>query len=252
MTIDTPKESHLPQLKRLWQQAFGDSDKEIALFFEKGFSPDRCRIALREGGVLGALYWFPCAWEGKRLAYLYAIATDAAYQKQGICTRLMEDTHRHLASLGFSGAVLVPARSELFAFYQRFGYAPFGGLQQSTVTCGSASLPLTKITAAEYCVQRKALLPANGILQEDAFLPLLDATYDFYAGDGWLLAGKEAGNCWEGAEYLGDQKNLPGILCALKRNSGSFRCPGEDFPFAMFRSFTADTAAPGYFAFALD
>lgn len=252
MIIDAPKEIHLSQLKRLWQQAFGDSDREIDLFFESGYSPERCRIAIDKDSVLGALYWFPCSWEGKPLAYLYAIATDAAHQNQGICTKLIADTHRYLASLGFSGTVLVPGTAELFSFYEKLGYRTFGGLTKHAAVYGSTPLPFQKINAAKYADLRKALLPAGSILQEDAFLPLLEVSLDFYAGDNWLLAGKKTWQHFEGAEYLGNPENLPGILCALNVSNGTFRSPGSDLPFAMFHSLVPEQTLPGYFAFALD
>ena len=122
MIIDKPRSETLPALKDLWQEAFGDSREFIDTFFRTGFSPERCRCLWKDDHLVAALYWFDCDWEKRKLAYLYAVATDKAFRNQGLCKKLMEDTHRHLEALGYSGTVLVPGEPELFSFYKKLGY----------------------------------------------------------------------------------------------------------------------------------
>ena len=43
MRIDYPQEHQLDELKKLWQEAFGDEEAYIDCFFDTAFSPDRCR-----------------------------------------------------------------------------------------------------------------------------------------------------------------------------------------------------------------
>ena len=100
MIINQPQSSHIPALRQLWKQAFGDPDAFLDGFFETGFSPDRCRCIMLDQQILAALYWFDCTWNGKKIAYLYAVATDLQYRGNGLCRALMENTHLHLKFLG--------------------------------------------------------------------------------------------------------------------------------------------------------
>ena len=56
MIIDNP--TNTEPLRRLWKQAFGDTDSFLNSFFTFGFSPDRCRQITVDGNVAAALYWF--------------------------------------------------------------------------------------------------------------------------------------------------------------------------------------------------
>ena len=69
-----------PGLTKLWQQAFGDTDAFLDSFFGTAFSPERCLCIRLEERVAAALYWFDCQWEDKRLAYLYAVATENGFK----------------------------------------------------------------------------------------------------------------------------------------------------------------------------
>lgn len=252
MIIDVAKTQDIPALRRLWKEAFGDTDAFLDGFFCTGFSPIRCRTAKKETALLGALYWFPCQWGDRPVAYLYAVATGKAFQGQRVCSRLMEDTHRHLQTLGFAGAVLVPGSGSLFGFYEKMGYRRFGGLAEITAEARDASISLREISAESYMEKRKALLPPGSILQEGETLPFLATQLTFYAGDSWLLAAAKENGMLSGKEFLGNASVLPGILRALGVPRGNFRAPGTDRDFAMFRSFAQHGEAPRYFAFALD
>jgi len=92
MIIDKPTPSQLPALRALWKQAFGDPDDFLDCFYRVAFSPERCRCVIKGGSLAAVLYWFDCGWEGKRLAYLYAVATDTAFRGQGLCRELFANT----------------------------------------------------------------------------------------------------------------------------------------------------------------
>ena len=89
MTIDQPSDTQA--LRRLWKQAFGDSDAFLDSFFSVGYSCDRCRQLSLDSQLAAALYWFDCSFSGKPVAYVYAVATDAAFQGQGLCRALMAE-----------------------------------------------------------------------------------------------------------------------------------------------------------------
>ena len=82
MTIETPKQSYIPALKTLWQEAFGDSDAFWDMFEKTAFHSDRCRCVTENGDVVAALYWFNCSYHSKQIAYLYALDRDEILEWQ--------------------------------------------------------------------------------------------------------------------------------------------------------------------------
>ena len=252
MIIDYPAENSIPQLRSLWKEAVGDEDAFLDLFFDTGFSPDRCRCVTQDGEVLAALYWFDCSWEGKPLAYLYAVATGKRYRGQGLCHRLMESTHEHLKYLGYAGAVLVPGEPSLFDFYEKMGYQAFGLVEDFSCDAAQPSTPLRKVDALEYAQLRRCLLPKGGILQEGELLTFLGSLGVFYAGEGFLMAGSREGSHWQAQEFLGDIRLAPGILSALDLRSGHFRAPGNGRKNAMILPFSPTEKLPTYLGLPLD
>lgn len=250
MITDFPKESHIPGLRALWKEAFGDTDAFLDSFFSTGFSMYRC-MCIREGNrPLAALYWFDCHWQDKRLAYVYAVATAKSHRGQGLCHKLMEATHRLLLQLGYSGVVLVPAKQALFGFYEKMGYGCFGGITQWDATAGKP-LALKRLDYKQYCAVRDRYLTDGAVLQNGATMRFLSTYTHFYQGEDFLVCGAQEDGKWMAYELLGNTDAAPGILGALQLESGTFRCPGST-PFAMYLSLTQDKQTPDYFAFALD
>lgn len=251
MTINCPTTANIPALGRLWKQAFHDPDSFIDAFFQKGFSPQRCRCLFQDGQLAAALYWFDCAFGEKTLAYLYAVATDEAYRHQGLCHTLMADTLDYLKNRGYAGAILVPAGEDLRQLYCHMGFQDFAGIREFTCLAGTQSIPLQQLTAEEYAARRKCFLPENSVLQEGAALEFLNTYTQFYAGENVLFSLFRDEETAFVAELLGDAEKAPSILCALGLSHGRFRVPGKD-PFAMYYPLTDDFSLPGYFGHALD
>ena len=252
MTIDRPKPEQIPQLRQLWQQAFGDTDEFLNVFFTTAYAPERCRCVTVTGQVAAALYWFDCACQEQKFAYLYAVATGRAFQNQGLCRALMENTHAHLQALGYRGAILVPGSRQLFALYKKLRYRVCSYIQEFSCAAGEDPVSLRPVGADEYAALRRQLLPAGGVTQEGATLSLLAAQGGFYAGDGILLAATQAEGKLLCSELLGPADAAAGILAALGASSGRFRCPGGDKPFAMYLPLAEDAISPSYFGLALD
>lgn len=251
MIIDFPRPSHIPGLRALWKEAFGDTDAFLDSFYEIGFSLYRC-LCIREGSrPVAALYWFDCRWQDKRLAYVYAVATAKSHQNQGLCHKLMDSTHQVLLQLGYSGVVLVPAKPSLFSFYEKMGYRRFGGICQFECSAGAVPAQLRPLSYKEYATARKAFLPVGSVIQEGALLRFLGTYTKFYGGDGLLACALLEDGKLMVYELLGNTDAAPGILAALGARKGTFRTPG-DTPFAMYHSLTEKTDMPSYFAFSLD
>lgn len=247
MIIEKASPRDVPALRALWQEAFSDTDEFLDTFFAL---PYRCLAAKDGGTVVGAVYWFDCVCRGEPVAYLYAVATRKTRRGEGIGTRLLTQLHALLAET-HKVAILVPGEERLRAFYEKLGYRSFGGRKEIAVAPAAGLLPAETLTAEEYALRRKKLLPAGGVEQVGNTLPLLGELLDFYGGDGWLLAGRVEDGVFTAPEFLGDTRLLGDIFCALQLPSGKVYTAGET-PFGMYCPITEDVSAPTYFAFALD
>lgn len=251
MLIDHPASQHIHQLRQLWKTAFGDTDAFLDSFFRTAFACDRCRCVLEADTVTAVLYWFDCVVSGQKTAYIYAVATHPDHRGQGLCRRLMADTHALLKSRGYASAILVPQTESLRKMYAGMGYRDAGGLEILECTAGAA-VPVRAVGPAEFAQLRRQLLPEGSVIQEGENLVFLSEQLRFYAGDRFLLAAYEEKGRLHGMEFLGDPAFLPGITGALGCTGGVFRMPGQAVTFAMFHPLAENASEPSYFGFAFD
>ena len=90
----------IPALKALWQEAFGDEQQDIDLFFETVY-PNATGFCAEDGGELvSMLFALPqtIVKEEKQLkcAYLYAVATKKDRQGEGLCSALLAYAEKEL------------------------------------------------------------------------------------------------------------------------------------------------------------
>ena len=242
----------IADLRALWQEAFQDPKDFTDLFFAKGFSPEWHHHIAENGRPVSALYWFDCSMQGRKLAYIYAVATLKSHHGKGLAGQLLEETHAILKSRGYDGAILVPAKESLFAFYQKFGYKTAATVTMLSCRAGDSPAPIREISPEEYAKLRPAYLPDGSVALGTAGLAFLHGYCRFYAGEDFLLIFQEQEGALCAQELLGNTAAAPGILRALGFAKGCFRCPGTDRDFAMWLSFREDCPAPTYFATALD
>lgn len=253
MKIDAPCNSQQPSLRNLWQEAFGDTNEFLDNFYKTAFSPNRCRCITIDGQIAAALYWFDCLHRSAPVAYLYAIATAKAFRGQGLCHRLMEDTHRHLATLCYEGAILLPGSTELFKLYESMGYQTCSYIHEFRCSSGPETVLLQPIHITEYAKLRRQLLPEGGVLQENENLLFLQTQAKVYKGPDCLLAVRHETDTFDCLELLGDVSTAPGMLRALGYTEGKFRTPGAGMPFAMYLPLDESTLPPPtYFGLAFD
>ena len=237
-------------LCKLWKQAFGDSDDFLDDFFCVAFSENRYNVIEKDDQVAAMLYWFDCAWNGKKVAYIYAVATDEAFRNQGLCRALMEDTHRKLQQQGYAGAVLVPGNRGLFDLYEKFGYVPFCNMQTVTIEAGSEPSDLAKLRHTEYRQRRLSQLPENSIIPGDLIFTFLATFCEFYEEGDCLFCGGLDEETFYFQEFLGDPARVPGILKALGAEKGVLHIPG-DTPSAMYLPLDGTTECPNHFDISL-
>jgi len=252
MIADYPAQHHVPGLRRLWKEAFGDTDVFLDGFFEYGFSPRRCRCIGENGDVWAALYWFEVTWRGQRFAYLYAVATAAARRGQGLFSALLEDTKQVLRAQGYDGILLVPEGEGLARMYEKFGFFAATTVEDYRVEAAKRPVSCRETGAAEFAQLRRDLLPEGGVLQEGEILRFLASQYRFWAGDGFLAVGQIYGGKLVCQEFLGEANAMGGLVRALDVPVGVFRAPGNKRPFAWFLPLWGGCEPPAYFGLALD
>lgn len=249
MIIDNPRLEHIPALKDLWQQAFGDGEAFLDSFFSTVFSCDRCRCVFSEAEPVAAVYLFDAQWQEQRLCYLYALAVEQSHRGQGLSRLLLADTHSKLQLAGYTGAVLEPASDRLKAYYEKMGYRLFGARQEQTFYAAASALTVSKLGELGYEQAKQALLPPNAVTQNGAMTEYLSMTATLYGGDGFVAAVSKDGAFVP--EFVGNRDMIPGFLNAVGLEKATVRLPGDQ-KHGMYLDFTGKPDLPGYFGLTMD
>ena len=234
-------------LRQLWKLAFGDTDEFLDSFFGTAFSPDRHLSIRLEDTVAAALYWFDCEYQGRKAAYVYAVATHPNFRGRGLCRQLMGKTHDLLKAQGYEAVLLVPQDEGLRKMYAAMAYQDATSVCEFTCDAAQA-VALSEVNGQEYADLRRKFLPEGGVVQEGENFRFLSTYARFYAGADFVAAvsGEQI------IELLGNRNAAAGILGTLGKASGNVRMPGEEIPYAMFLPLKEDVPAPSYFGFAFD
>lgn len=252
MIFDYPRQEQIPSLLQLWKSVFGDWNGFWETFLDTAFSPSRCRCILEENQITAALTWLDCSCENRKMAYIYAVVTHPRYRGQGLCRRLLADTHALLKDRGYAAALLVPAEPPLREMYEKLGYQTCSFVEEFTCEAGAEAAPLRAVGPEEFARLRRNHLPPLSVLQEEENLSFLASQSQFYAGDDFLMAAAPEEDSLTAMELLGNTSAAPGILRSLGVKKGSFRCPGNVTPFAMIHSLQPGIPVPAYLGFAFD
>ena len=253
MRIEHPKAENLSSLKALWQEAFGDTEKDIDLFFQKAFDTERCLCILDNERAVAALYWFDCEYKGEKAAYLYAIATLKSHRGRGLCRQLMDKTHDILKKSGYVCVILVPGEKSLFDFYVKMGYRVFSCADEKYVIADDRKIPLKRIESLEYGRIRRELLPTNGVVQEKENLDYLSVYAELYKGEDFLCACVRNGDSVCITELLGNTEAAEKIICTLGCKDGFVRVWGNGREFSMYLPlYERQIDMPAYFGLAFD
>ena len=70
--------------KALWSATFGD-DGWIDSFFRTAFQAENTLAIFQEGQLAAGLAWMQTSCQGRKLAYLYAVATAPDFRNRGLC-----------------------------------------------------------------------------------------------------------------------------------------------------------------------
>ena len=246
-----PMAEQIPALWALWQEAFGDEDEYLEIFYSKAFSQNRCMQTEENGKALAALYWFDCREGDQKLAYIFGVAVAPSARGKGYCRALMNATFDRLAELGYDGAVLVPARPSLYEMYEKLGFKKFGGVTETEYLASQTPAKMRLLGEEEYTRLRNEYLPQGGVIQEGENVAFLAARTHLYAGEDFVLSFVPGMGEFV-VEFLGNIQKAPDIVRALGREKLVFRTPGDGRDFAVYHSLTKVGTPPKYFGIPFD
>lgn len=120
-----PEEAGVQQA--LWQEAFGDGDADIALFYRHCWRPEDVSVLVEDGRLISMSAALPqtLALPGGAVArgyYIYAVCTAAAARGRGYGQRLLRYQEEVLRGRGAEFATLVPAEPGLHRFFAQVDY----------------------------------------------------------------------------------------------------------------------------------
>ena len=240
------------QLKELCSLAFSDPPEAIEAYFSTAWSPRRC-VFLKEGDTLtAALHWLDCIWENRKSAYIYAVATHPDHRGRGLCGQLMNKAHEILWDRGYCAALLMPADPSLRQMYRKFGYFDCTTCSELHCTPGETGTEVFCVPTREYEALRRKYLPEGGLEQPGESIDYLATYAQLYAGRDFIMAAVHQENRLFAVELLGNTARASEILKAMGYETGIFRTPGSDTPFAMLYPLRESTSHPTYLGLAFD
>ncbi len=244
------KNAKISALRKLWQEAFFDTDEFLDSFFSTAYSRDRSIAAFIDNELAGALYFFECELNHRKIAYIYAVATVKKHRGKGVCSQLMAYTHKYLKNEGFAASILVPGNKELFSFYEKLGYKTCGYINEFEVSAIGEKVKTDKISMSEYLLEREKYLPENSVNLTTEFL---NKQFEFFKGENLIFAARQEKDRLFCGEILGNIEKAPTILSAFGFKKGVFRTCGSEKPFVMGYSLTENPLQNDiYFPFAFD
>lgn len=110
------------EMRIMWHEIFGDEIDEIDSFLLT--HSDAIPLIHKENGLVASmLYIVPLQMWGKRIAYIYAVATKPEYRGRGIASKLLHEALRLIKASGrFDIAALIPSSTESKRLYERVGF----------------------------------------------------------------------------------------------------------------------------------
>lgn len=186
------------QALELYKTVFYEDDEHFAETFTNKYFENSCRFILKDGKMIAMLYLIDCTFKNGNqeypAKYLYAAGVLPEYRKQGIMSKLLND------ALAEENIIITkPANSNLFAFYEKFGFKVCAYKDELTKSFKNPT------STENYINKRKELLKnIPHIVLKDEEFSLKDLT--LYADDNFIVAADPDTN--EIKEYIQENKDL--------------------------------------------
>lgn len=157
-------ESATPQLKRLWQETFGDSPEYVDLLYSLYYNPRLCLHEERNGKIVASLTGVPYSFssgsgEDMRGVYLCGLATRPEYRRQGIMQNLIAEEENRAFHSGYRFTFLIPADDHLRLYYQKMGYRSVMNIKELKISreCENRIFTAKETSAPKFSILAKGI-----------------------------------------------------------------------------------------------
>ena len=123
------------ECRRLWKEVFGDSDEFITSFIDIFYNEENMLCIEQDGKLLSMLHIIPFELNGSKVAYIYAVATDADARGQGHASKLIRQAIDKMQAEGYKAILTLPADDMLRSFYSKFGFKGGYAVKFETEKC---------------------------------------------------------------------------------------------------------------------
>ncbi len=121
--VFTPENIDRESVIKLWVHSFGDPVEYINFFLNE--CPDYVCIAdVEADDIVSMFFLLEGELAGEKSKYLYAACTHTDFRKKGLMSKLINYAISYCKNEGYSSIFLVPANSELYSYYSKFGFIP--------------------------------------------------------------------------------------------------------------------------------
>lgn len=264
------------QLKSLWEDVFRDEPEYIDRFFDMLYAPGMAALCELDGRIVSAAYvlrlgdlvregrWTPC-----RVVYSYGTHPD--FRRRGFGGKVLRMAYEASVQTGYG--VICPSESELFDYYEGFGYSKCFAVSEQD--CTDVGLPLTgsvtRVTVRGYAALREELLHGRTHIDFDIKPLEFQEAVCNASGGGLFYIVTEGDRCCAAVEIRDGRAFIPELIApsASRYNAAALaaRCvkcqnftyrtpprPGDEAaPFAMLSApAVPGETLPGWFGFAFD
>lgn len=160
--IRHPKQDEWADAEELWNFAFGDGPALQARFYEL-CAPDGPLVVLEDGALRSMLALpevtlrFGDGWS-VRAGYVYALATCPGHGGKGWAAMLLDCAASLARERGLDCLLTVPARPDLFKFFEKNGFVPGFYVREMTAMPAASPAQAVPVSPAEYNALREELL----------------------------------------------------------------------------------------------
>ena len=155
------------ECRRLWKEVFGDSDEFIASFINLFYNEENMLCIEQDGKMLSMLHIIPFELNGSKVAYVYAVATDADARGKGYAGKLIRQAIEKAQAEGYKAIFTLPADDMLREFYSKFGFKGRYAIKFETKECFDFGTgEEEKDIAMAIVLDKRLILAENIILKE--------------------------------------------------------------------------------------
>ena len=243
----------LPAVRRLWTEAFEETEEQSAPFLCTVFPLCTGWCSEEDGQLAAMAFSVPAqAVQGEKtwpVRYVYAVATAEAFRGRGAATGVMQALEQDAREQGAAALLLLPAEPGLFPFYDRMGFRVWSWASEVSVGALTGE-DVRRLTPEEYLRIRESYAPEETYIRPMPEVVSLCAA--LYAWDGGCCAVEDGAFGPLCCELLGSSRGL----AAAAADYGIARLPvtrcGGGYPYAMAKPLTVDFPESGRFSFGMD